>query len=93
MVQAARYIRLKLVTSSPLSILIGFFKITGADGEGFSTGAFDATPGEEEMVAEAWETPGEDVEEFQATEDTCVSFPCEPLNCAAIQRKIPTGYT
>ena len=64
LVQAARYIRLKLIikknghflfahTGSPLSILTGLFKITGADGERFSRGAFDTTPGEEEMVAEA----------------------------------------
>ena len=56
-------------TGSPLSILTGLFKITGADGERFSRGAFDTTPAEEEMVAE--ETPGEYVEEFPAsTKDT-----------------------
>ena len=58
-------------TGSPLSILTGFFKITGADGEGFSTGAFETTPGEEERVEEAQETPGENVEESSAlTKDT-----------------------
>ena len=77
LVQAARYIRFKLIikkdghfhfahTGSPLSILTGFFKITGADGEGFSTGAFETTPGDEERMAEAQGTSGEDVEESSA---------------------------
>ena len=57
---------LPLRTGSPLSIFTGFSKITGADGEGFSTGAFKTTPGEEERVAKAQETPGEDIEESSA---------------------------
>ena len=52
LVIAARYTRLKLIkknssshfpfthTGSPFSILTGFFKMTGADGERFCTGAF-----------------------------------------------------
>ena len=68
---------LPLRTGSPLSIFTGFSKITGADGEGFSTGAFKTTPGEEERVAKAQETPGEDIEESSSlTKNTSWSILC-----------------